>query len=264
MPLPADPAGRFSDRVEEYRLFRPRYPAAVAEDLRESCALPPDAVVADIGAGTGMLSERFLSLGCTLLAVEPNGEMRAACDRALGGNPRLRIVAGAAEATGLPGGCADLVVAGQAFHWFDRARARREFLRILKPGGWVALIWNDRDTDSTPFLHEYERLLLRYGNDYRQVDSLRPSRESLAVWFQPAEMQERAYRNLQHLDAAGMRGRLLSSSYVPASGLPGHLPMMARLDKIFRRYQEEGRVTLTYRTSVYFGRLAAGGTGAAG
>ncbi len=74
---------------------------------------------------------------------------------------------GAAEATTLADKSSDLVVCGQAFHWFDLGRSKNEFRRILRPPGWVALIWNERKTHTTPFLAAYEQLLKTYATDYR-------------------------------------------------------------------------------------------------
>ena len=164
-----DPTQRFSSRVENYVRFRPGYPPAVLDVLRAECALTRDSVVADVGSGTGIFSEFLLGAGCTVLGVEPNDEMRRAAEGTLARQTRFRSVPGTAEATTLPERSVDLVTAAQAFHWFDRARTRAEFRRILKPRGWTALVWNDRQLDSTPFLRGYEALLQRFGTDYLAV-----------------------------------------------------------------------------------------------
>ena len=163
------PTARFSDRVENYIRYRPGYPPEVIELLRAECGLEPAHVVADIASGTGVFTRLLLENGNAVFAVEPNAEMREAGNRLLDSHARLTSVAGTAEDTTLPSASVDFVTAAQAAHWFDRRRARAEFARILKPGGWCALIWNERRTETTPFLREYEQLLLSYGTDYKEI-----------------------------------------------------------------------------------------------
>src|SRR5437870_2796600 len=149
------PKERFSRRVENYVKYRPGYPGAVLDWLRQHCGLTADWVIADIGSGTGFLAELFLKNGNRVFGTEPNSEMRAAGETLLKKYSRFVSVDGSAEATGLDSSSVDLITAGQAFHWFDRPRARQEFERILKPGGWAALVWNER-LINTPFLVAYD------------------------------------------------------------------------------------------------------------
>jgi SAM-dependent methyltransferase len=164
-----DPTQRFSNRVDDYVRYRPHYPPGVLDLLREGIGLTPRTVIADVGSGTGISTELFLQNGNTVFAVEPNPEMRAAAKRLLGGRANFHSVNGTAEATMLPDGSADCVVAAQAFHWFDPEKTRAEFRRILRAGGWVVLLWNTRLKDATAFSRAYEKLLLTFGTDYAQV-----------------------------------------------------------------------------------------------
>ena len=148
----SDSTRRFSSRVDNYVKYRPSYPPEVVELLAAECGLTPGALVADIGAGTGLLAELFLQNGYRVLGVEPNREMRQAGERLLGDYPHFTSIDGTAEVTTLADKSVDIITAGQAFHWFDREKARAEFARILRPGGWVALVWNERRVDATPFL----------------------------------------------------------------------------------------------------------------
>ena len=116
------------------------------------------------------MSKLFLQNGNRVFGIEPNPEMRSAGERLLAEYEGFTSMAGSAEQSQLPDSSVDLVAAGQAFHWFDRQRARAEFQRILKPGGWVVILWNNRLTDTTPFLRAYENLLLSCGTDYAQID----------------------------------------------------------------------------------------------
>lgn len=164
------PTQRFSDRVENYIKYRPGYPAALVELLEEGGALAAGATIADIGSGTGLLSQLFLRRGLEVIGVEPNEAMRRAGEHLLVGWQNFTSLCGQAEATGLEAASVDLVVAGQAFHWFEQTAARKEFSRILKAEGWVALIWNDRLVEGPPFAAAYENLLHAYAKDYAQVN----------------------------------------------------------------------------------------------
>jgi SAM-dependent methyltransferase len=252
------PTERFSERVENYLNYRPDYPPGVLLLLRDVAGLGEGSAVADVGSGTGNLTRLLLSGGATVYGVEPNREMREAAEELLEYEENFHSVEGSAEATTLPDASVDLVTAGQAFHWFDRDRARAEFGRILKPGGHVALIWNDRRLDSTPFLREYERLLKEYGTDYKTVfgsyvrgeEGERALRE-----FFGGEYRSARFDNFQDFDFYGLKGRLLSASYVPLPGHERHEGMLAELARIFGEHQQDGRVTIEYDTNVYYGTL---------
>jgi SAM-dependent methyltransferase len=251
----SDPTKRFSNRVDDYVRYRPRYPSAVIDLLESSCGLTRDWVVADVGSGTGIFSEMLLRLGCRVYGVEPNREMREAGERLLAGHPGFVSVDGRAEATTLPGASVDLVTAGQAFHWFDRARSRAEFVRILKPGGWVALVWNKRRKSGTPMNAAYERLLLKYAVDYHSVDHETVTDEMIAAFFHPQEMQQRSFEQPRRLDYRTLEGYMRSASYVPPPGHPAYEPMLAELRSLFEAVQTDGVATLEYDTKVYLGPL---------
>jgi SAM-dependent methyltransferase len=253
--MPATNAtSRFSDRVENYVCYRPGYPPEILHLLKNGCGLTPKHVIADIASGTGIWTRVLVENGNPVFGVEPNAEMRQAGERLLAEFPKFTSVAGSAEATTLPDASVDFVTAAQAGHWFDRARARREFVRILKPGGWLVLLWNERITDSTPFLRDYEQLLLDYGTDYADVRHERTT-EAVNEFFDPLPFQNSVFDMRQEFDYAGIEGRLLSSSYAPGPGHPKHEPMLAALRGIFDAHAEGGRVGFDYTTRVYFGRL---------
>lgn len=250
-----DSVGRFSNRVENYIKYRPGYPEGVVNTLEMECGLTETSSVADIGSGTGILTQLLLRNGNPVWAVEPNADMRVAAERQLGHLPGFHSVTGSAEATTLASQSIDVVTAGQAFHWFDRRATRSEFVRILKPMGWVALIWNERETETTPFLRAYEELLQQYATDYAQVDHRQIDEAVLGDFFSPGAFSVRSFRNLQHFDYVGVQGRLLSSSYAPEKGQPGHEPMLAELRRIYDAHSVDDRVNIEYVTRVYFGQL---------
>lgn len=248
------PTERFSSRVEDYARYRPSYPPAAIELLRERCGLVPGTVVADLGSGTGILTELLLGRDAEVFAVEPNDGMRAAAEARLGHYPRFRSVRGSAEATTLVSASVDLLVAGQAFHWFDPQRARTEALRIVRPGAWAALLWNERPREATPFLADYEALLRRRAPEYARITASRADVGTMRA-FLGAAMEVGTFANQQVLDFAGLKGRLMSSSYAPEPGSADYEPMIALLREVFDRHQRDGRIIMPYSSLVYFGQL---------
>ena len=250
----ANSTQRFTTRVETYVKFRPGYPPEVIELLRSQCGLTPEVVVADVGSGTGILSELLLKNGNEVFGVEPNDAMRVAAEHLLREYPRFRSVGGSAESTTLPDDSVELITAGQAFHWFDGASARAEFARILKPGGFVALIWNDRRLDSTPFLRGYEALLREYGTDYAKVQEFNP-RNQIAAFFAPQGFKLKEFPNRQAFDFEGFKGRVMSASYTPEPGSPNFEPMLNALLELYNSNQKNGSVAFEYDTKIYYGKL---------
>ena len=254
-----NPTERFTGRVESYRRYRPRYPAEVADLLRRACALRDDAMIADVAAGTGLLAEVFLAAGCSVTAVEPNDEMRAACAGLELTWPKLRCVAGTAESTGLADRSVDLITVAQAMHWFDLDRTRAEFARILKPGGWCAVLYNNRRLGGDAFHEAYERFLLEYGIDYQAVKGQHVGRKRLAQFFAPSPMQCELLLNAQPLTLEALQGRVLSSSYIPQPGDPRFAPMEAALEKLFGEHAHDGAVTMIHDCVVCWGQLSRRG-----
>lgn len=249
-----DSTRRFSDRVDAYVKNRPSYPVEIIDLLKAECSLTRNAWIADIGSGTGLLAKLFLDYGNPVIGVEPDQKMRAAGERMLAEYPLFKSIAGTAETTHLEDGSIDFVTAGQAFHWFDTARARREFKRILKPEGWVVLIWNVMQTSSTAFLKAYHSLLLNFGTDYETVVKSHGDAEVIHSFFTPATVNVQTFENSQRLDFEGLKGRLQSSSFTPQTGEPGYREMMQELKIIFDTHQKQSSVMFTYDTKVFYGQ----------
>jgi ubiquinone/menaquinone biosynthesis C-methylase UbiE len=253
----SDPKERFSSRVDDYVRYRPAYPRALFEWLGAKGCLGAGRVVVDVGSGTGILTRGLLEAGegARVVGVEPNAAMRAAAEKALAGHPLFESVDGSAEATGLSASVADLVVAAQAFHWFDAPNARVEFVRILRPSGLVALVWNQRR--DSPLNRAYLEMLDRFAPDYALVrESERSSEDKMRAFFAPVAPRMEMFDNEQCLDEAGFRGRLLSSSYAPPPDHPLHAPILARTAEIFRQHSRSGQVTVAYDTIAWWGSLA--------
>jgi SAM-dependent methyltransferase len=253
--LDSDPTRRFSGRVDNYARYRPGYPAEVLRILRAEAGLTPAAIVADVGSGTGISTRLFLDHGNEVFAVEPNADMRQAAEAALRAYRQFHSVEGTAEDTRLAPASVDFVVAGQAFHWFRVAEARREFLRIVRSPRQVVLMWNTRRSNTTPFLRDYEALLQEFGTDYREVNHANIDQAVLRSFFGGRMPEIRSLPNKQVFDYAGLEGRLLSSSYVPASGDHRYRPMLAALARLFDEHQHNGQVCFEYDTELYFGPL---------
>jgi SAM-dependent methyltransferase len=249
-----DSTRRFSSRVDNYVRFRPGYPLAVLDLLKNECRFTPESVIADIASGTGIFTRMLLENGNHVFGVAPNAEMRQAGEEFLCSYPRFTSVAGTAEATTLLDYSVDLVTAAQAAHWFDRENSRREFLRICRPGGWTILLWNERRTESTPFLRDYEKLQIKYGTDYQDVRYERTI-QKIEMFFASSPFQARTFDYQQEFDYPALEGRLLSSSYTPQAGDAGYPAMLHELRRMFDAHQVGGRVTFEYNTRVYFGQL---------
>jgi SAM-dependent methyltransferase len=240
---------RFTSRVDSYRQHRPGYPKEIVELLARGCGLPADPLIADVAAGTGLLSEIFLERDYAVIAVEPNAAMREAC-------LELACVAGTAEATGLADGSADLITVGQAMHWFDLKLARAEFARVLSERGWCAVIYNNRRMGGDRFHQEYERILIEFGNEYETVRSSHLTDERLTAFFAPDAARRAAFPNAQELTLDGLEGRMLSSSYMPQPGHPRYAEMKRAVVDLFEREQKNGFVRMEYECVVTYGQLS--------
>ncbi|MGS1079631.1 class I SAM-dependent methyltransferase [Pseudoxanthomonas beigongshangi] len=250
-----DSARRFSNRVADYVRYRPGYPDALFDWLHDEQGVPHDALVADIGAGTGIATLAWLRRGHPVIAVEPNAAMREALVAGLAGEPGLRTLDGSAEATGLEAASVDLVASAQAFHWFDPDATRREWARILRPGGLACVFWNSRVATASPFLRDYEALLHAYGEDYGRVAERHPDDAAMRTWFGAGFRAMARFAHARPLDFEALRGRLRSSSSTPPPGDPRHAPMLAELRRVFDKHAEQGMIRFDYLTRVFVGTL---------
>lgn len=251
-----DSISRFDNRVASYRRGRPSYPYAVLACLCEVYHLRPVACVADVGAGTGLLTRLLLTAGCTVYAVEPNAQMRHMAATQLGGHPGYRSSAGSAEATRLPAHSVDFVTAGQAFHWFQQDAAREEFRRILRPGGWVALVWNERRERGTPLLEGYQALVERFGEQIAQVDHAHVvDASTLARFFGAGGYATYTFEQRQPLSHSGLSDRLTSTSYMPGPDHAAYGALRQAIDALFVSTAVRGCVEMIYDTRLYVGRV---------
>lgn len=242
------PTTRFSNRVENYVRYRPSYPDLIVPFLEGHIALHKNQRIADIGSGTGLFSELFLKNGYQVTGIEPNHEMRKAAEAKLANYPGFTSRDRRAEQTGLRGGSVDLITVAQAFHWMEPGATKKEFLRILKPGGYIILAWNIR-LQHTPFLRDYEELRKRFGIDYKGEKMV--DEENISAFFHPMPMKVQSFPNIQLLDFEALKGQFLSASYIPLPGHPDYDQMMEKFVQLFIEHNEKGFIKMEYVTKLY-------------
>ncbi len=247
---------RFSDRVENYVKYRPNYPKEIIRFLENEIGLASTSIIADIGSGTGISSEMFLKNGNTVYGIEPNREMREAGEKLLNSYSNFYSIKGSAEDTSLANHIVDHITVGQAFHWFDTAKAAIEFKRIIKKDGWVVLIWNERETNTSSFLTAYEEFLNTYGSDYKEVNHVNVY-GSIEQLFSKKGYKLKSFPNSQIFDYRGLEGRVLSSSYIPSGEDSKYFLVLAELQKLFDKYKDDGSVIFDYTTKIFYGQLAS-------
>ena len=242
---------RFSNRVQDYILYRPHYPSGVLEILKSNYGLSAEHIVADIGSGTGISSELFLKNGNQVYAIEPNREMRLAAEALHADTPHFHSREGTGENAGLANASVDFIICAQTFHWLDASLAKKEFARILKPEGKIVLIWNERSVDSA-FQVEYEDILLRCVEEYKYVSHRNISEAILVEFFSPRAMTKHLLPNVQDLDLKGLLGRMMSSSYIPKEGEDYHR-LISEITQLFHSHQVDGKIRFEYKTSLFIG-----------
>ena len=245
----SDPKKRFSSRVENYIKYRPSYPPEIIDFLTDEKVLSKQSIVADIGSGTGILSELFLKNGNKVFGVEPNTEMRRAAEKILEIYPDFVSISSSAENTSLMSNSIDLITVGQAFHWFDIFKTRIEFKDILKSDGNIVLIWNTRRKTGKGFSSQYEQFITHYGTDYEQV---RNNEGNVNDFF---KYKKKVFFNYQDLDFEGLKGRLLSVSYIPLEDNTTHEDMINELVKLFKKNEQNGKIRIEYDTEIFYGKL---------
>lgn len=249
-----NPTTRFSNRAENYLKYRPHYPEAIIKYLKTENVLKNDSVIADIGSGTGFSSELFLKNGNTVYGVEPNKEMREAGENYLSEYKNFTSINGTAENTTLDKNSIDIITAGQAYHWFDINKFKKEIKRIAKVNVYTVLFWNIRNLKNAGFSNDYENLLNEFGTDYKQVGHHNISKGNYNEFFE-GEFHSDKFDNEQWVDFEGLKGRLLSSSYVPEKNHPNYIPMIEKLKEMFHKHQVSGQLEFNYVTEVYWGRI---------
>jgi len=247
----------FSTKAGDYAASRPDYPAALFDALGAICPPTAGGRVVDIGSGTGLLTRGLLKMGYQVAAIEPNAEMRRASDILLGGIDGYSSADGCAESIPLEAASVDLITAAQAFHWFEIERARAEFLRVLKPHGQVALIWNDRAMED-PLHGALDTVFGEFGGSKRAALVIREDRSSVPRFFGSAEPREFCWPHAHQLNEDGLLSLVFSRSYMPGREGDDGRRIVDRVRQVFARFAVDGKVRVRYRTVAFVGRPAAG------
>lgn len=248
-----DSVSRFSNRVANYIKYRPNYPMEIIQLLDKKIGLTKNLKVADIGSGTGISAINFLKNGNEVIGIEPNDEMGKAAESLLADYKNFSVLAGNAEETNLENNSIDLILASQAFHWFNHKKAKLEFKRILKKDGWVVLIWNEKKIDSqNSFMQKYGELIAKYGTDYHQVSYNNITSQIFDDFFKNYSLE--TLPNFQYFNFEGLKGRLLSSSYIPLEG-EVYEEMIIVLKNLYDEFKVNDKVVFEYETKIYYGKL---------
>ena len=243
----------FSTKVTDYVASRPDYPAALLETLQTVCGLKIGSTVADIGAGTGLLTRSLLERGYRVVAVEPSLEMRQAADQLLSHFPDYRSVEGTAESMPLESASIELVTAATAFHWFEPEQARVECLRVLKPDGKAALIWNDR-IFSDPLQVALDEVLTEFGGEKRAALATHEKQRKVSEFFRDNDPTHFLYPHEHLLDESALVSLAFSRSYMPARESHDGLKAQEKICQVFHQFSESGLVKVRYQTVACVGR----------
>jgi ubiquinone/menaquinone biosynthesis C-methylase UbiE len=244
---------RFTGRASVYAMNRPEYPRKLLDILTTEIGFDQNRTIADIGSGTGLLSRLFLQNGNRVFCVEPNDEMRSFAEQSLSGFSNFVSVKGRAEDTTLVNASVDLVTVGQALHWFEHQRAKKEFDRILRYNGGVCIVYNDR-SEKDPFMREYDALIQRHARDRAKVPEI--NNAFLSSWFRNGIFKQFNLVNEQFLDLEGLSGRITSASYMPnPSENEKFTTLKNDISQLFQSRAERGRVRMLYDTRVFLGKI---------
>ncbi len=224
----SDPISAYYGKVDDYGHFRLEYSRDAVRSLLDRAGAGDDWVIADIGCGTGHLTKHLLSHVRSVLAVEPNQEMREYAEMKLGNDPAFQTVDGTAESTGLGDQSVDMITVGQAIHWFEPTAAFAEFHRILKPGGPVGLVWN------------------RFaGEPFPETEWL----------FEAGSTQSGSWQMSVTEGWEKYMGGARSAAAAPMPGTPEYADFEEKQKAFFSENAVNGKIALTYTTQTILGRV---------
>lgn len=246
-----NPKGRFSSRVENYAKYRPNYPNEIIGFLNTSIGLTKGAIIADIGSGTGISAKLFLDNGNEVYGIEPNAEMRSTGEKYLINYTNFHSIDASSEYTKLESESVDIITSGQAFHWFEPEATKKEFLRILKPGGFVVIINNRRKFSNSKFMNEYMELIEKYS-EREGGNSLNTD---LPKFFGLKTIDKEIFSNPQVYNLERLKGDLVSYSYIPNEEDPRFNYMISELELLFKKYNKNGTLIFDYETVVYYCKM---------
>lgn len=245
-----DNTEKFSGRAEIYSAARPSYPDSLFDYLKSELGVNENTVFADIASGTGKFTEPLVKMGCTVYAVEPNGDMRRQAEQLLGGCNHFISVNAGAENTGLPDASVDYISAAQAFHWFDPQLFAAECKRILKPEGKVIILYNMRDEKAplTVRLAEVCRRLCPHFKGFGGGNTNAALEDFFSGGF-----KELSFENDLYYSRKSFVQRMLSASYAPLEDAPDYSAFVKELESLFDEFAQNGVLLMPNHTYMYIG-----------
>lgn len=240
------------ERIDYYQKNRPSYPQEILSILKNRYGVHESQYVADVACGSGLFSKLMLKNHFEVIGVEPDEQMRDRAIQRLGKYEHFQLIEGTAASTGLPDNCVDMITVAQAFHWFDTPQTVKEFCRILKPGGLILLLWNERKTDHDLFHQEYESLLWDYAVDYDRSLHRSYPMDRIKHLFPSFSLRCHKLRNSQEMNLQSLMGRLESAHYCPPLEHPSYLPLMEGVKELYQSYKENGKIRLEHQCKIYF------------
>jgi len=249
-----DARSLFNGKASIYSRYRPDYPKDLLKMLEKETGFNRNWIVADIGSGTGIMSRLFLENGNHVYCIEPNDDMRSESIKLTSSFLKCKVLKGTAENTGLDTDSIDIIVAGQSFHWFDPVAAKKEMTRVLKPGGFAALIWNNRSERENSLSKEYDYICSKYSHNYQGTGNSRIESDTFITFFHNG-FKKFETPNYQKLNLDGILGRYFSTSYALQPQDPEYGDAVESLKKLFRKFEKNGYATMEYETQIFLGQL---------
>lgn len=243
----------FTDRASDYSEGRPLYAEKFMKELSDRFGAGEGTVAVDIGSGTGKFASQLLKLGCRVYGVEPNRDMRLEAEKLLGVNPAFSSVEGSASSLNLPSCSCDFITAAQAFHWFNPLEFRAECSRVLKPGGYVFLIWNMRDMNAEVNRKSFE-IYKKYCPQFKGfAGGIQRNDERIRQFF--PEYEVLCYDHPLYFTKEKFIKRSLSGSYSLKESDDFYTEYIQKLERLFETYSESGTLEMPNQTMVYVGTL---------
>lgn len=246
-----NPKDIFSKKADNYSKYRPDYPKEIINFLCQNIGLTQRSIIADIGSGTGISSKMFLENDNVVFGIEPNKEMRLTAEKYLSRYKNFHSIVGSSEDTKLSDASIDIIISGQAFHWFEPEPTKKEFLRILKTEGVVVIFNNRRKVSDDKFMNRYRDLVKKYSQNTENTTK----REDTFNFFYPSEVNKATFYNPQQFDLERLKGELLSYSNMPNEEDGVYDMMMVEIEDLWEQFNINGNITLEYETQLLYGKI---------
>ena len=245
----------YGSAADVYERGRPSFPAEALQKIAAICQLGPGITVVELGAGTGKFTRALLPTGAHVTAVEPVKAMR---EKLAFLSKDISVLAGTAESIPLANSSVDVVVAAQAFHWFDGPVALKEIHRVLRPGGHLILLWNVRDESVDWVRHLTEIIDVHQGEVPRyRTGRWRQCIDTSVISSSPlfSPLESAAYSHVHSGTRETVRDRVASISFIAALDQHARAQVLGQVAKLLSTHEQtraSTAVDLPYRTEVFW------------